>query len=116
MILEGVSPERIDQVAYDWGMAMGPNAVTDLSGIDVIFNLNSEWKNRPDDPAYFHMANVLYELGRYGQKTGAGFYKYEGRQVIPDGEVMNIAARDAKSLGIKQPEVSDDEIIKRLLS
>lgn len=114
MILEGVSPERIDQVAYDWGMAMGPNAVTDLSGIDVFFKLNSEWKNRPDDPAYFHMANVLYELGRYGQKTGAGFYKYEGRKAIPDSEVMNIAAREAKSLGITQREVSDDEIIKRL--
>ena len=45
MILEGVSPERIDKVAFDWGMAMGPNGVCDLSGLDVLQKVKSEWKD-----------------------------------------------------------------------
>ncbi len=115
MMLEGIAPERIDQLACDWGMAMGPHAVTDLSGQDVFFKLNDEWENKPDDPAYFRICKVLYEKGRYGQKTGAGIYKYEGRTAVPDPEVMEIARNEAESLGIEQREISDEEIIERLL-
>ncbi len=115
MMLEGVSPERIDQLACDWGMAMGPHAVTDLSGQDVFFKLNDEWENKPDDPAYFRICKALYEKGRYGQKTGAGIYKYEGRTAVPDPEVMEMARDEAESLGIEQREISDEEIIERML-
>ena len=114
MMLEGVSPERVDQVAYDWGMAMGPHAVMDLSGLDVFNKLNTEWKDRPDDPVYYRMCMVLCEMGRYGQKTGAGIYKYDGRKALPDPEVMEIARREATILGVKQIEVSDEEIIERM--
>jgi 3-hydroxyacyl-CoA dehydrogenase len=115
MMLEGVAPERIDHVAYDWGMAMGPHAVTDLSGQDVFFKLNDEWEDQPDDPAYFRICKVLYHMGRYGQKTGAGIYKYEGRNAVPDPEVIEIAHHEAEILGIEQREISDEEIIERLL-
>lgn len=115
MMLEGIAPERIDQLACNWGMAMGPHAVTDLSGQDVFFKLNDEWENKPDDPAYFRICKVLYEKGRYGQKTGAGVYKYEGRTAVPDPEVMEIARNEAEFLGIEQREISDEEIIERLL-
>jgi 3-hydroxyacyl-CoA dehydrogenase len=115
MMLEGVAPERIDQVAYNWGMAMGPHAVTDLSGQDVFFKLNDEWEDQPDDPAYFRICKVLYDMGRYGQKTGAGIYKYEGRNAVPDPEVIEIAHHEAEILGIEQREISDEEIIERLL-
>lgn len=115
MMLEGIAPERIDQLAYDWGMAMGPHAVTDLSGLDIFFKLNDEWENKPDDPAYFRICKILYEKGRYGQKTGAGIYKYEGRIAIADPEVMEMARNEADSLGIEQREISDNEIIERLL-
>ena len=115
MMLEGITPERIDQLACDWGMAMGPHAVTDLSGQDVFFKLNDEWENKPDDPSYFRICKVLYEKGRYGQKTGAGIYKYEGRNAVPDPEVMEIAHDEAELLGIERREISDDEIIERLL-
>ncbi len=115
MMLEGVPPERVDQVAYDWGMAMGPHAVMDLSGLDVFYKLNNEWQDRPDDPVYCRMINVLSEMGRLGQKTGAGTYRYEGRQAVPDPEVMEIAQREAQALGVRQIEVSDEEIIERLL-
>ena len=115
MLLEGVPPERVDQVAFDWGMAMGPHAVMDLSGLDVFYKLNNEWRDRPDDPVYCRMINVLSEMGRLGQKTGAGTYRYEGRKAVPDPEVMDIARREAQALGVQQIEVSDEEIIERLL-
>jgi 3-hydroxyacyl-CoA dehydrogenase len=115
MILEGVPVERIDKVAYDWGMAMGPNGVADLSGLDVLDKVNNEWADKPDDPAYCRMVAKLVELGRYGQKTGAGLYKYEGRNAVPDPEVARIAKEEAARLGVPQIEVSDDEIIERLL-
>ena len=59
MILEGVSPERIDQVAFDWGMAMGPNAVSDLSGLDVLDKVKSEWADRPEDPSLWAVGSKL---------------------------------------------------------
>ena len=115
MMLEGILPERVDQVAFDWGMAMGPHAVMDLSGLDVFYKLNNEWRDQPDDPVYCRMINVLSEMGRLGQKTGAGTYRYEGRKAVPDPEVMDIARREAQALGVQQIEVSDEEIVERLL-
>ncbi len=115
MLLEGVSAERIDKVAVDWGMAMGPNSVLDLSGQDVFNKLNSEWKDKPDDPAYYRVCNVLVEMERYGQKTGRGMYIYEGRKALPDPEVAEIAAREAKVLGIEAREISDEEIMERMM-
>lgn len=115
MMLEGVAPERIDQVAFDWGMAMGPNAVMDLSGLDVFDKLNSEWEDRPDDPAFFRVCKVLCEKGQYGQKTGIGIYKYEGRKSEPNPELAEIVKQEAAALNITQRDVSDEEIIERLL-
>ena len=115
MMLEGVPPQRVDQVAFDWGMAMGPHAVMDLSGLDIFYKLNNEWQDRPDDPVYCRMTSVLTEMGRLGQKTGAGTYRYEGRKAMPDSQVMDIARREAQALGVKQLEISDEEIIERLL-
>ena len=114
MILEGVPPERIDQVAFDWGMAMGPNGVSDLSGLDVLEKVRTEWIDRPDDPVFFRMVTKLVEQGRMGQKSSAGIYKYEGRKAVPDPAVAALAKSEAIALGIKQIEVSDEEIIERL--
>ena len=115
MMLEGIAPERIDKVAYDWGMAMGPHAVTDLSGLDVFQKLMAEWKERPDDPAYYRVCDALVEAGRLGQKSGAGVYRYEGRKAAPDPEVTRIAAREAAALGIKPRAIDDEEIMERML-
>jgi len=115
MLLEGVPVERIDQVAFDWGMAMGPSSVLDLSGLDVFDKLNSEWQDKPDDPAYYRICSVLVEMGRLGQKTGRGMYNYEGRKALPDPEVAEIAAREAKALGIAPREISDEEIMERMM-
>jgi len=115
MILEGVGPERIDQVAFDWGMAMGPNGVSDLSGLDVLEKVKNEWAERPDDPALWALVSKLVEQGRYGQKTGAGIFNYEGRSPVPDEEVAKLAKAEAERLGISQRDITDDEIIERLM-
>ncbi len=115
MMLEGVPPERIDSVAYAWGMAMGPHAVSDLSGLDVLHKVNKEWKDKPDDPAYCRMIDMLVEKGRFGQKTGAGIYRYEGRNAVPDSEVAALTKAEAAALKVPQLEVSDEEIIERLM-
>ena len=115
MMLEGVAPERIDRVAYEWGMAMGPHGVSDLSGLDVLNKVNKEWTEKPNDPAYCRMIDVLVEKGRYGQKTGAGIYKYEGRNAVPDPEVAALTKAEAARLDVPQLDISDEEIIERLL-
>ena len=114
MILEGVPAERIDQVVFDWGMAMGPNGVSDLSGLDVLEKVRTEWTERPDDPTFFRMITKLVEMGRLGQKSGAGIYKYEGRKAVPDPEVAALAKQEAATLGVPQIDVSDEEIIERV--
>ena len=115
MILEGVPVERIDQVAFDWGMAMGPNAVCDLSGLDVMDKVNSEWPDKPDDPAYCRIGTKLVEHGHFGQKTGTGMFVYEGRKATPNPLVAELAKTEAEALDIPQIDVSDDEIIERLM-
>lgn len=115
MMLEGVPAERVDRVAFEWGMAMGPHGVSDLSGLDVFDKLNKEWKDKPKDPAYCRMIHALVEKGRLGQKSGAGIYNYEGRTPVPDPAVTALTKAEAERLGVKQVDVSDEEIIERLL-
>ena len=114
MMLEGTPPERIDRVAYDWGMAMGPNGVTDLSGIDIFYEVAHKVEDAHDDPAFCRIISLLHEMGRYGQKTGAGIFQYDGRKPIPDPAVMEMAAKEAQRLGVEQREIADEEILERL--
>ena len=116
MILEGVPAERVDQVAFDWGMAMGPNGVSDLSGLDVLDKVKSEWTERPDDPTLWAIGSKLVENGRLGQKTGKGIFNYAGRTPVPDKEVSELAKSEAQRLNVEQRgDVTDQEIIERLM-
>ena len=115
MLLEGNAAETIDQAAYDWGMAMGPNGVSDLSGLDVLDKVNNEWQDKPNDPAYCRMVAKLTELGRLGQKTNAGIFKYVDRKPVPDPEVAALAKSEAQRLGVPQLAVTPDEVIERLM-
>ena len=108
MILEGVPAERVDQVAFEWGMAMGPNAVSDLSGLDVLDKVKSEWTERPDDPTLWAIGSKLVEKGRLGQKTGKGIFNYAGRTPVPDQEVSDLATSEAQRLNVEQ---RDDETL-----
>jgi len=117
LLLEGAAPEYIDRVLYDWGMAMGPNAVGDLAGLDVGYKVRQERTDLPDDPTFYRVADMLAEQGRYGQKTGQGMYLYEkdSRTPIPDPEIQEMIRAEAKRLGIAQRKISEQEIIERCI-
>jgi len=112
---EGVPPQRVDAVMKKFGMAMGPFATFDLSGIDVFWRIQQDRKDAVGRRT--GIIDRLYQLGRYGQKTGAGIYKYvQGqREPIPDPEVENIFLEEAKAAGIAPRAVGDEEIVKRLV-
>ena len=117
MLLEGATPVAIDRALEEFGMAMGPNAVGDLAGLDIGFHARREWRDRPDDPRFYRVSDRLAELGRYGQKTGRGFYRYDGpdRQPQPDPEVLDLIREEARGLGIAQRGIDDREIVERCI-
>ncbi|MBT8137195.1 MAG: enoyl-CoA hydratase/isomerase family protein [Gammaproteobacteria bacterium] len=117
LLLEGATPQQIDKALTDFGMAMGPNAVGDLAGLDVGYKVRQERTDLPDDPRYYRVADLLAEMGRYGQKTGAGTYRYEqgSRTPIPDPVVGELIEAEAVRLGVARRQISDDEIVGRCI-
>ena len=117
MLLQGATPERIDHALEEWGMAMGPNAVGDLAGLDIGYRVRRERKDRPDDPCYFRVADLLVEMGRLGQKTGKGYYLYDqaSRTRTPDPQVERLIRAEAQRLGVAQREMTDQEIVDRCI-
>src|SRR5262245_33631095 len=111
LILEGAAPHQVDRVLTDFGFPMGPFAMSDLAGLDV------GWRIRKGRGAKAPVADRICELGRFGQKTGAGYFRYEKceRTPIPDPAVEKIIADVAAEQGIAQRKIGDDEIRERLL-
>jgi 3-hydroxyacyl-CoA dehydrogenase len=117
LVEEGASIEAVDKAMYDFGMAMGPLATGDLAGLDV------GWRIRQENPQLFKEASRkalsedrLCELGRFGQKTGAGWYKYdEKRQAASDPEVAAMIQKWSAKAGIPQREISNEEIVDRCI-
>jgi 3-hydroxyacyl-CoA dehydrogenase len=116
-LLEGSTPQGIDTVMQNFGMAMGPLAVGDLAGIDIGYKaregLTDEEKG---DVRTYCIADVLYEMGRLGQKTGAGYYQYDPdtRQRIADPVVLEIIEAQAKQRGVERKTINDVTILQRL--
>ncbi|MGI9205638.1 MAG: 3-hydroxyacyl-CoA dehydrogenase NAD-binding domain-containing protein, partial [Woeseiaceae bacterium] len=117
LLLEGAAPEYVDKTLYDWGMAMGPNAVGDLAGLDVGYKIRQERTDLPDDPRFYRVADMLAGMGRFGQKTGKGTYLYEdgSREPTPDPEVDALIRAEADKLGVARRDISEDEIIERCI-
>jgi 3-hydroxyacyl-CoA dehydrogenase len=117
LLEEGCLPEQVDKVMVDFGYPMGPFAVGDLAGLDI--GAAGRRRRAAADPNYrkLPIADKLVELGRYGQKTGAGWYKYEkgDRTPHPDPEVAKIIKEVAVELGLPQKTFTDTEILRRLL-
>jgi 3-hydroxyacyl-CoA dehydrogenase len=118
LLLEGASPQQIDAAMESWGMAMGPLRVFDLAGLDIGYtarkSLSDEQKG---DPKTYRVPDLLVEAGRLGQKSGAGFYGYdENRKPQPDAIVDDIILSAAAEFGVERRELSDDEIVDRLIS
>jgi len=115
MLLEGAKVEQIDNAMTGWGMAMGPLAVQDLSGIDIGHNARSAQPFPEHDKGYFRAAATLVEANRLGRKTQAGFYQYDNGKKQHAPEVELLLTEKAKSLGINQRNFTDEEIVQRAL-
>ena len=118
LLEEGAAPEQIDRVVEDFGFPMGPYRMADLAGLDVSWRVRkAQAPTRPARLRYSPIADRLCERGRYGQKTGAGWYRYEegSRVPIPDPAVHELIAGVSAELGIPRRAVADDEIVPRCL-
>jgi 3-hydroxyacyl-CoA dehydrogenase len=117
LVEEGAGVEAVDGALYNFGMAMGPLGTGDLAGLDVGWRIRKEYRHleKPGLRQAF-AADRLCELGRYGQKTGAGWYKYdENRRPIPDPEVGEMVRKWTAEAGIPQRHVSPEEIVDRCI-
>jgi 3-hydroxyacyl-CoA dehydrogenase len=118
LIEEGALPQQVDRVMTDFGFAMGPFAVIDLAGLDIGYRIRQrQAADRDPNERYPAIADRIVEMGRLGQKTGAGFYRYEegSRKPLPDPEIEDLIVATSKDLGIERRDVGDDEIRERLL-
>jgi 3-hydroxyacyl-CoA dehydrogenase len=114
---EGATPEQVDAALYDFGMAMGIFAVDDMGGIDLAWRVRQEYKHleKPGVRAPL-VLDKLYAMHRWGQKTGAGWYRYDGdRKPIPDPEVHALIERTAIEAGIPRRSISNQEIVERCI-
>ncbi|MCK1338576.1 enoyl-CoA hydratase/isomerase family protein [Bradyrhizobium sp. 38] len=111
LLYEGALPQQVDAVWTKFGMPMGPFAMSDLAGNDI------GWRSRKDRDVKSEIADKLCEAGRFGQKTGKGWYRYEGdsRTPIPDLDVELLIEQTLTHLGRKRRAIGDDEIIERLI-
>jgi len=115
LLMDGCTPAQVDSALEKFGMAMGPLAMGDLAGLDVGYKARQARTDLPDDPKLYRMGTLLVEMGRHGQKTGAGFYKYDPqtRQRMSDPEIESMIKEEAAKLGIEQRDISDEEILQR---
>ena len=118
MILYGAQPQQVDRAIVDFGFNMGPFAMNDLVGLDLGWRARQMSGMKPEDrPLTAIVPDKLCDMGRYGQKTGAGFYQYpEGsRQGKADPMVAELIEETSKELGIERRRIDDDEVLKRCL-
>jgi 3-hydroxyacyl-CoA dehydrogenase len=114
---EGCTPEQVDKAMEKFGMAMGPFRMGDLAGNDIGWAIRKRRYQEKPDMKYSKTADLLCEKGRFGQKTGAGWYDYVPgkRNAIPNAEVVQMIEDHRKALGITPRKISDEEIVQRLV-
>ncbi|GKT24617.1 3-hydroxyacyl-CoA dehydrogenase NAD-binding domain-containing protein [Acidovorax sp. SUPP3334] len=117
LIEEGATPQQVDQAVEKFGFAMGPFRMGDLAGNDIGWAIRKRRYQEKPDMKYSKTADLLCEMGRYGQKTGAGWYDYQAgkRDAIPSDVVNRMIEDHRKSLGITPRRISDEEIVQRLV-
>ena len=118
LLEEGALPQQIDKALYDFGFAMGPFAVSDLAGLDIGWrNRQSRAHLRKPGVRDCNLLDKICELGRFGQKTSAGWYRYEpgSRVPLPDPVIERLIVDHAKEHGIVRRQIDDTEILERCL-
>jgi 3-hydroxyacyl-CoA dehydrogenase len=113
----GALPQQIDRALENFGFAMGPYRVADLAGNDIGWSIRKRLYTEYPDRPFSRIPDRICELGRFGQKTGAGWYDYKAgeRAAIPSEVVTRIVLQESERLGLKRRKVSDDEIVERAL-
>ncbi len=114
---EGCTPAQVDRAAEKFGFAMGPFRMGDLAGNDIGWAIRKRRSAEQANLRYSKTADLLCELGRFGQKTGAGWYDYKPgkRDAIPSALVEQMVADHRKELGITPRKIGDEEIVQRLV-
>lgn len=119
LLLEGATPRQIDQALEAFGMAMGPCRMLDLAGVDVAAKVVIERDKQgalPADPLYRVVCRAFAAAGKYGQKAGAGFYRYEGRKAVVDASAIDLIRGLASERGVApRSDITDAEIVDRCL-
>ena len=114
---EGCTPAQVDKAIEKFGFAMGPFRMGDLAGNDIGWAIRKRRYEEKPDMKYSKTADLLCEKGRFGQKTGAGWYDYVAgkRDAIPNAEVVQMVEDHRAALGITPRKISDEEIVQRLV-
>ncbi|WP_332102836.1 3-hydroxyacyl-CoA dehydrogenase NAD-binding domain-containing protein [Kineobactrum salinum] len=117
LLLEGATPQQIDGAMEDWGMAMGPLAVGDLAGLDIGYRSRRDQGIEPRSLMEFALADTLVEMERLGQKSGAGYYRYDPqtRAREADPEVAALSEQIAAQWQVSRREIDNGEIVDRLV-
>ncbi|HEY7449759.1 MAG TPA: 3-hydroxyacyl-CoA dehydrogenase NAD-binding domain-containing protein [Vicinamibacterales bacterium] len=117
LVEDGATPEQVDRTLTEWGMAMGIFAVDDMAGLDVAWRVRQELRQFQDAGMRKPLvADELYELGRLGQKSGKGWYRYTNdRKPIPDPEVLELIERTTAAAGIRRRAFAEPEILERTI-
>ncbi|HTD72934.1 MAG TPA: 3-hydroxyacyl-CoA dehydrogenase NAD-binding domain-containing protein [Steroidobacteraceae bacterium] len=117
LIMAGALPAQVDKALEDFGMAMGPFRMSDLAGLDIGWAARKRRAAEFPDRDFSNVADDLCEAGRFGQKTGAGFYRYEAgsRNAIPDPTVTAIIEKYRKQKGITPRKIGSEEIVERCI-
>ncbi|MBI3812330.1 MAG: enoyl-CoA hydratase/isomerase family protein [Nitrospirae bacterium] len=118
LLEEGAAADRTDRVMESFGMPMGPFTMLDLVGLDIAYHTAETIRTalRLDWAQQSRIGDRLFDAGRFGKKTGQGFYRYEGRQKIANPELAAVLAAVRKDRGITpRPNITDQEITERLL-
>ncbi len=118
LLEEGATPSQVDGALQRFGLAMGPLRMADMAGLDISWAFRKRMApTRPAHLRYSRVADRLCEQGRFGQKTGSGFYRYEpgSRTPIEDPEVLALIETCAREDGVARRSVSDEEIVQRTM-
>lgn len=117
LLEQGATPEQIDRVAMAFGMAMGPCSMRDMTGMDVgVLVRDQRAKTLPEGERFSPIMHRMVEAGRFGQKVGKGFYRYEGRTKSADPEAMSLIEQVSRDLGIARRAFADEEVRDRLFA